>query len=257
MALNFLKTGAASAALQKQYEVDAQKRKEEQGKMWRFFLLKGEKDARITFVDGELSPEGFLTPPRYYEHNLYLNGNWNNFFVCPEMTNPGSGEKCPICESGDRPPLVALFTVIDHRIYTSQKSNKTYQNTRKLLVAKPQSFEVLNQYAVKRGGLTGTTWDVSRIGDKAASIGSIFDFAEKKSVEELQKLYTQEVIDPKTNQKSVKTIFVPADYEKEIIYRDSDTLRKMGLGAPSPAAASMSPAGNSPATGTVDYSTQL
>lgn len=209
---------------------EAEQRKSEQGRMFRFWM-KEKEEARITFVDGNLATEGalagYLDPPRYYEHNLFLNGVWNNFFVCPERTSPDSGDKCPICESGDKPSLVALFTIIDHRVIQSTKDKtKTYKDTKKLLVAKQQTFELLTKHAIKRGGLAGCTFDASRVGDKSASVGSMFDFVEKKDVKELQKVYMVEKLDPKTNLKIKMTNFSPADYEKEIQYRTGEQLTK-------------------------------
>lgn len=205
-------------------------RREQQGKAFRFWMREKE-EARITFVDGALATEGDLAgrllPPRFWEHNLFLNGSWNNFFVCPEKTVPDANDKCPLCESGDRPSLVALFTIIDHRqVQSTKDKNKTYKDTKKLLVAKPQTFELLLKHALKRGGLAGCTFDASRVGDKSASVGSMFDFVEKKPIEELQKLYQIEKVDPKTNQKTKVSNFEPLDYEREIIFRNGDELQK-------------------------------
>lgn len=252
MAFSFLKKGAESAQLAQKAAAEAEQRKQEQGKLFRFWLKLNET-ARITFVDGDLSAEGFLLPSRYYEHNMYEGGRWNNFYVCPQKTNPQSNEKCPLCEGGDRPSLVALFTVIDHREYKG-KNDKVYKDLKRLMVVKNQTFEILNKLAVKRGGLAGCTFDVSRIGDKAASVGSMFDFVEKRPIEELKKKYMVEVVDPKTNAKTKKTLFEPADYEFEITYRTGDELRKMGKGAPNtgPTVPSSQPDGEQP-----DYSDQL
>jgi hypothetical protein len=225
MGFTFLKTGAASAQLAQRAAVEQELRKAEQGKMFRFWM-KEKEEARITFVDGDLGPDGFLVPPRYYEHSLYLNGTYNNFFVCPEKTNPDANDKCPICESNDRPSLVALFTIIDHRQIPSRDKTKLWKDTKKLLVAKPQTFEMLNKLAMKRGGLTGCTFDASRVGDKSASVGSLFEFVEKHAVDDLKKAYQVERVDPKTNAKTKVTNFTPADYEKEITYRSGDELRE-------------------------------
>lgn len=227
MGFKFLKTGAESAKLAQKAAVEAEQRKAEQGKLFRFWM-KEKEEARITFVDGDLSSDGFLTPPRYYEHNLYLNGSWNNFFVCPEKTSPDANDKCPICESDDRPSLVALFTIIDHRqIQSTKDKNKVWKDTKKLLVAKPQTFELLNKHAMKRGGLAGCTFDASRVGDKSASVGSMFDFVEKNDIDKLKEAYQVEKTDPKTNVKSKVSNFTPADYEKEITYRTGDQLREL------------------------------
>lgn len=229
MAFTFLKRGAESAKMAQKAAQEQEQRREQQGKTFRFWM-KEKEEARITFIDGELATEGplagYLDPPRYYEHNLYLNGSWNNFFICPEKTNPDSGEKCPICESGDRPALVALFSIIDHRQFQSKDKTKTYVDTKKLLVAKPQTFELLTKHAVKRKGLAGVTFDASRVGDKAAAVGSMFDFVEKNDIKALQQKYMVERTDPKTNQKVKITNFTPVDYDKEIQYRTPEQLKE-------------------------------
>jgi hypothetical protein len=226
MAFKFLKTGAESAKLAQRAAAEAEQRKQEQGKMFRFWM-KEKEEARITFIDGDLGPDGVLTPPRYYEHNLFLHGQWGNFFVCPEKTSPELDDKCPICESGDRPALIALFTIIDHRQIQSKDKTKVWKDQKKLLVAKTQTFELLNKHAIKRKGLAGCTFDASRVGDMSASVGSMFDFVEKHEIADLQKLYTVEKIDPKTNTKITVTNFTPADYEAEIVFRNGSDLRKL------------------------------
>ena len=253
MPLSFLKTGNASQALVQQKEAEEELRKSSQNKMWRFRLksIGGGKyeDSRITFVDGNLNEEGFLLPPRYYEHFIVFNGNWTPF-VCPEKTNPGEGEVCPICETGDNPSLVAVFTIIDHRTIKTKKGEVS--NVPMLYVIKTQTFEILNKLAVKRGGLAGCTFDVGRSGDKSPSAGNVFDFVEKRDITELQKMYQKEITDQKTNQKSKVTYFIPADYETEIVYRTSAELKKMGFTKPNVA--------NVPgwvSNNTTDYSNQL
>lgn len=251
MAVSWMKTGADSAELAKKEAEEAQRRKEEQGKMFRFWLDKGE-ECLVTFVDGDLDKQGFLQPPRWYEHQMFLNNSWNNHFVCPEKTNPESGDKCPICEDGDRAYLVAAFTVIDHREFKG-KNDKVYKDTAKILIAKSQSFEQLNKLATKLKGLAGQTFDVSRSkGDKSPAIGDMWLPGEKHDVTELMKKYTREVTDPKTNKKTTTSVFVPADYANEMVYRDALTLRKMGFGKPG--GYSQAPAAK---TETPDYSADL
>jgi hypothetical protein len=231
---SWLKKGQASAQAAKHNEQEIQRRREEQGLMWRYYLKQGE-GGELTFVDGDLSvPEGFLWPPRYYEHDIYWNGKFHNFFVCPEKTSPESGDKCPLCEDPqERPYLAALFTVIDHRKYTNPENGKIYQNQRRLLVAKTQTFEILAKIANKVGGLAGQTFDVSRSNAQmSANVGDVFIPLKKTPIIELQKLYMAERTDPKTNAKTKETYFLPANYETEIVYRTGDELRKMGLGKP-------------------------
>lgn len=227
--MSWLKTGEESEKLAQEKKAEDAKRQQEQGKMWRFFVEKN-KDASITFVDGELNAQGVLTPPRFYEHQLYLAGSWNNFFVCPEKTNPESGQKCPICEGGDKPSLVAMFTVIDHRTHKSRDGTKEYKDQPRLFAAKPMTFEQLQKLAQKRGGLAGCTFDVSRTGDKSPAVGSMFDFTEKNKLDELVKKYTYTV--EEDGKKKTVSKFAPANYEEEIVYRTEDELRQLGFGKP-------------------------
>jgi hypothetical protein len=258
MALSWLKKGEDSLSVAKQEELDALKRQEESGKLFRFWLNK-EESAKITFVDGDINPEhGVLTPPRFFEHQVFINGKWDTF-VCPEKTCPESGDKCPICASGDRPSLVSLFTVIDHRIYKSKDGSKTYQDTRKLFVAKPGTMEILQKLAIKRGGLAGARFEISRTGEKAPAVGNLFDFEEKLPIDQLKAKYKDETVDPTTKAKTVKTYFEAANYEQEIIFRDGATLAKMGVGTPTAGGTTTnisSPDGSS-VSSSVDYDSQL
>lgn len=253
----WMKTGSASVQVEAQNKAEIEKRKEEQGKSMRFWMKDGE-EARVTFVDGGLveTPYGkVLVPPRYYEHNLMLNGTWGHTFVCPQMTAPDSGEKCPICESSDRPTLVALFTVIDHREFASTKTpGKVYKDTVKLYVAGPGTFEQLNKLAQKTGGLEGSTWDISRSGDKSPRVGSTFFPQGKTEIDKLVKQYTYELTDPKTNVKSVQSKFKTLDYEQEIVFRTGDQLRLMGMGKPT---ATVSGFGNQQGPAATSYAEQL
>jgi hypothetical protein len=232
MGVSWLQTGTKSAEMAKTQAAQAEKAKQEQGKMFRFWL-KNDEEARITFIDGDLSPEGFLLPPRFYEHSIFANGTYNNLYVCPEKTNPEAGDSCPLCEGQDRPSLVALFTIIDHRAHKG-KNDKIYQYTRRLLVAKPATFELLNKIAIKRGGLANVTFDVLRTGgEKSASVGTMFDFVEKGDPAELKTRYTQEVYDKGKATGKIESYYKPAEYDKEIVYRTGDELRnQFGFGKP-------------------------
>lgn len=252
MSVKWIKTGKESEAIAKQDEKEKEQQEAQRGKLWRFFL-KDKEEARITFIDGDLDENGHLSPPRFYEHNLQINGKWGNTFVCPEKSMPEEGHKCPICATGDRSSLVALFTIIDHREFKT-KQGKTMSNQKRLLVAKSISMEMLTKHAIKRGGLAGTTWDVTRMGDNSAAIGSMFDFVEKNEISFLQKQFT-EVVDA-NGVKKQQTIFLPADYEKEIVFHTPEELLKLGFGTKTAGGmgTGMSPGGSSAKH---DYSSQL
>jgi len=257
MSVSWLKQGDASVAAAKQEAVEQQTRKEEQGKMFRFFIKQGEK-CQITFIDGALNKDGFLVPPRYYEHSLQLNGKWGNTFVCPEKTAPHLHEKCPICATGDTPSLISLFTILDHRSYVSQKG-VTYKDTQKIFAAKPGTMEILNTIAIKRGGLAGCTFDVTRTGEKSPGVGTMFDFDGKElDLDVLRAKYMREVVDPKTNKPVMKTAFAPADYENEIVFKTGEQLAAMGFGVASVSGygSNSQPQSGGTAEGT-DYASQM
>jgi hypothetical protein len=229
--MNWLATGAQSQALQQQNAVEQAAREAERGKMKRFFITDPGKEARITFVDGALGPQGFLVPPRFYEHHSQLNGKWGHYFVCPEKTMPGAGHKCPICAGGGtdaNPYLASLFTIIDHREFTGS-DGKVYKDQPRLYVAKPQTFEVLNKIAVKLGGLSCVTFDVSRSSKKAASVGDVLINIAKSDETTLQHAYKYAVKNQQ-GQEEWYTKFAPADYPNEITFRTPEELLKLGLG---------------------------
>lgn len=267
MAISWMKQGEASKALVQKEAVALELRKEESGKLYRFFMSEGEA-AALTFVDGDLSPEGFLLPPRFYEHNVKIHGKFGNTFVCPEQTDPSLKQKCPLCEGGDRPYLAALFTVIDHRSFPSTKeAGKTYANTRKLLVVKPESFEMLNKLAIEHNGLIGARFEVARSGDRSAAIGSAYTFVNKTPVAELEVKYTR-TYTPKDGEETTVCDFTVADYEAEITFRSEEELRLLGFGKNAVSGgvsgysngkpATSTPAGNVTQAGPgTDYASQL
>lgn len=186
----------------------------------RRFWLPQDKDSRITFLDGDLDEEtGLLDVMCYYEHNVYLNGNWRNWFVCIEDEEP-----CPLCQEMDMGnkqvtrSLVFPFTIIDHDVWTDRNGN-THQDEKRLFVAKRDTFKRLSKMASKRGGLTGVTFDVSRVGERSPAVGSDFDFVEQQSIKKVAKKYGLN-----------KSDLVPATYDDEIIYKSASELRKFGFG---------------------------
>lgn len=226
------KGSAASQEMEKQAKAEQAARQASQGKMWGFWMKDGEEDVQLTFVDGDMDEDGFFSPPRYYEHTIKRGNSYDNY-VCPEKTNPGLGEKCPICETnnkGEGAYLVALFTVIDHRTFESkQNPGKSYSNTPKILKAKMKSAEYFANLSKKRGGLAGCRFDVMRSGDKSASIGSHYDFVDKRPIEELKKEYTRTYKDDKGKEVTT-TVFTPANYEEEIVFMTEQELRDLGFG---------------------------
>lgn len=217
--VSFFKKGKdAKEAIQKE-DAAAELRKQEQGKMWRFWMPSGDSRA-ITFLDGDLDADGMLDILMYHEHGVRVNGNWDQF-VCTAETD--QTQPCPICEKGERPALVGVMTVIDHsehKIKKGQNAGKVVTNQRKLFVAKMGTIRTLTTLAAKRGGLAGCVFDVSRTGDDEANVGNLFDFTHKfDSVEEIANQFDLDVEE-----------CVPANYEEEIRYRSPEELIELGIG---------------------------
>ena len=216
----FMKGKTASEAMQKD-EAAAEARREAAGKAWRF-RLKYEKgkdnETQITFLDGELDSDGVLDVPFLREHTVKKDGRWSNIPCVADEEG-----YCPLCEQEDKPPsLVAYFTILDHTPYTD-KNGKEHTTTKRLFVAKAGTLKLLTKHAIKRGGLTGITFDVSRTGDKEAAVGNVFDFIDKSELEALAKDndWSEELIEP-------------LNYEDEIEYYTGEQLVEMGFGdAPS------------------------
>jgi len=216
--LKFLQRGADAVAQIKQADALQEAKKAQQDAPWRYWLKVG-GSGRITFLDGDLAEDGTsLSPVSYWEHDLKMGGKFGNKYACTQLTEP-----CPICEGGvDQPSLVLAFTILDHVPYTSKAKGTLFENTKKLFICKRETFKYLEKIAVKRGGLTGCTFDVDRTGDKSPNVGSHFDFIEKNVLPVLLGKYH-----PKDGVE-------PFDYNKALGYRDAAELRKLGFGIKSP-----------------------
>lgn len=221
----YVKGDSTAGAIQKE-----DKRIEEkianQYRMFRFWL-EADKTISVTFVDGGLTDKGVLDCFMYREHQLFLNGKWTNWYVCTAEQEP-----CPICETGDDPSLVGVFTIIDHSEFKGKKA--IYKDTPKLFVAKRGTLKQLQIEATKRGGLSGCTFDVTRSSTEKPNVGDMFSFTVKTDLNELRKKYVKKVEDPKTKKVVVKSVFEVANYEEEIKYYPAVELRKLGFGKGTP-----------------------
>lgn len=218
--LSFIKKGKEAQATFNKEEHKAEMASK--NKVFRFFVTK-DNDASVTFLDGDLA-DGMLDIPFFYEHNINMNGKWGNFFICTQDEEP-----CPICEGGNSPSYVGVLTVIDHSEYVSKKDGQTKKDNVKLFVAKRETIKMLQKIAVKRGGLRGCRFDVSRTGDKSASVGNVFDFTEKLSNEQLVKLYGE------------KSKAIGYEELLATMYMPAPELRKLGFGASNPVGGESAP----------------
>lgn len=161
----FLKRGVEAKKALAHEEAKTEMR--QRGYIRRWWLPNG-KDGSITFLDGSLQ-DGMLDIPYYYEHNLFINGKYGNFFLCLQDSEP-----CPICQQNNIASYVGVMSVIDHSEYVSH-DGKVFKDQRSLFVAKRDTVKLLQKIAATCGGsLAGMRFDVSRIGDKSPSVGSMF-----------------------------------------------------------------------------------
>jgi len=212
---SWMKRGDASAQMMAEEE---SRIKDLKNKSFRFWLNKGE-EARITFIDGTLTPKGLLDILTYREHHIQLNGKWGNMYPCV-----AENESCPLCVAGNNPSIVGLLTVIDHREVIGKKAKYPY--TRKLFVAKLGTLKILQQLASKRGGLVNCTFDVSRQGEQAPNVGDVFDFVERRDPKTSKTAFVRK--DAQTGK--VITLYTPIDYSTEIRYYTASELKALGFG---------------------------
>ena len=206
--MSFLKTGAAAHAELEKAESESLNQYEP----YRFWL-KENAEARITFVDGHLIGE-LLNANSYYEHMQKRVGRSGyDTYPCTQET-----EACPICESGGVPSLVFALTILDHREW-KDKAGKVHQHERKLYICKRDTFKKLQLKAAKRGGLSGCTFDVARVGEKSASVGTEYEFVGKTPIAEVA---LQCGLAPED--------VVPFDYAATLKYLSAAELRKIGFG---------------------------
>lgn len=170
-----------AAVLQQGYgQLDAieqriKERQEQSGRLFRFFI-KPDEETRIIFLDDN--------PPIIEEHNLKLNGKWGHFFTCLRVL----GQKCPLCESGDRPYTVGFYTIVDRTVYKSKKDGKEYRDQVRVLAAKFNSLRQFKKLSSKYGTLAGLEFEVSRTTDKAPSIGDIYTKEARWDADDLEEL---------------------------------------------------------------------
>ncbi len=167
----------------KQLQKEMQRKERKSSPVYRFWMPPSHLDkqgelveskALVTFVDSKEHAKGYEMPFVYMEHNLFLNGNWKNWFTCLK-------DNCPLCKSGNRPYLAAVFTVVDHRKWIDKK-DKVHQHERKLYVAKSGALtDMLGEFE-RRGGVRGWRVEIIREGDKTPGVGSKRNFIKEVSL---------------------------------------------------------------------------
>ena len=164
---------------QRGYDVFAKKEAEFEERQKSFvnrFWLPPEKSAKIVFLDDD--------PVILDEHQVKINGRWNNFFTCLRQL----GQNCPLCDELDnRPATTGFYTIIDTTEWTDSRGNK-HVNEKKLFAPKFKTLQMLKRLSKKRGGLQGCVFDVYRTSADAYNVGDVFDYEGKLDEEQLKKL---------------------------------------------------------------------
>lgn len=200
-------------------EIDRRKKISDLGGDRHFFLKPGE-EARVTFLDGELyidgDEKGFFKNPSRYEHQVWGDGGPPQYFACTAEKAP-----CPICRANNRAYLATYFTVIDHRVIKGQRA--TYKNRKILYVAKHGTVQRLRRLAAKnKGSLRGISFEISRSGERSATVGDEFMILKRRSSAQL----VERVRDVWTDAKTSK----PIPYDQVLVYHTAKKLKKMGVG---------------------------
>jgi len=157
----------------------------------RRFWLPPEKSARLLFLDDD--------PTGAWEHGFNMNGKWGHHEFC--LTKNKLGERCPICDSGDKmwPYFIGFFTVINLTPWFTKKDNKEICLTREVFGArmgskeKPGILKKIERMKASEGRLKGCIYEAYRSGKKTESVGDEFKLVEKIDISEIEKYGRAEV----------------------------------------------------------------
>jgi hypothetical protein len=149
-----------------QQSVEAQRKAAEEARKnlapFRVFMDPG-AERKLIYLDDT----GFS----FMEHTLEIPGRGWQQFTCL-----GVDRGCPVCQQGNRPYYVTLFTVIDTTSYVNKKG-ETVQNQKKIHALKP---EAASQFFATRDqvkGLVGKLVQVRRGAKTDAASGNMFAVA--------------------------------------------------------------------------------
>lgn len=213
--LSFIKKGSEAQKILAQQEAKAALLKSQVRRYW---IPKG-KTTKGTFLDGAVK-DGMLDITYFHQHTVFMNGNYNNWFICTADDEP-----CPVCEGGDSPEYVGALTIVDHGEFTSKQDGKTYKDQVRLFIAKRSTLALLLKRATAKqamGSLAGCTFEISRsTAPKSPAVGDDFVFEDRQSVAKVISTYS-------TKENAV----APLNMEEVLkaMYLSADQLRKLGFG---------------------------
>jgi len=127
------------------------------------FYLKPKEEKEVVFETDD--------PLCFWEHQLYLEGSWFNYFTCKKASADG----CEICNGGDKPSYVGVYIV---RNLTGFKTKKGQGGIgrRELFVGKRKTLRQIQKFKDRRGTLVGKKFAVSRADDNSPNCGDTFDY---------------------------------------------------------------------------------
>lgn len=180
------------------------------------FWLQPDTSAEFTFIDTEGA--------YFWEHNLIVEGKWGNHETC--LKNLDKDTECPLCIHGKYPAYkICMFTIIDHREFTSKATGRVTSNTKKILALKTTARDRLVREKSKREeNLIGCRYETFRAKKKESATGEVFTFIKRATKEEI-KAYCPDDVEP-------KEFFAPFDYKKLFAPKTEEDLRKLIKMAP-------------------------
>jgi len=156
----------------------------------RRLYLPADASCYITMLDDLVSPYDYEMPFTFWEHQLYRNGSWKNWYTCIQgMKHPDTGKSmsCPLCESGDKPAFMAAYTVIDHSKWSDKQGNE-HEHEVKLFVAKSAVQKILLRRKEKFGAWKGWYGEVMRLSSDSPNTGDQFEWEKQLKPADLKKL---------------------------------------------------------------------
>ena len=145
-------------------------------------------------------------PPELVEHQVTIDGNWRNWYVCcrkPDHNGFWTVGDCPFCDMKVPKYLMGPYSVVDETGYTT-KSGEERKNLKCVLVAKERSLNKFKRLSQRHGGLKGSRFVVARTDDKSVVIGDDWVFVEKVD----EKVFNALDKDPVVYREYFKTVTV-------------------------------------------------
>lgn len=188
------------------------------GKILRFYLKK-DQSALLTFLDGSLLPmsetngELVFDVPGTYEHSFMHEGVVADFICTLE-----SEGRCPLCDERKYRFYNLFFTAIDHRKNVS-KQGKVFEYNKRIVAVNRDAYKMLLKFLDERIdpqlGFVGLQMQAEKVKAKSSMIGDFFKFRGYVDLDQL---------------KAQGMDVEPLDFSKVLVYRNCETLEKMGFG---------------------------